>query len=348
MAHSLSLSSQKTCDRAVRGTNDDATVSKLSCVQLGYFEDDFLKYFVRRASKRAPIINRGYYARVSAFRTLVQQFLDTTDETGSNPEKQIISLGCGFDTGFFQLKARQCEPKRYIEVDFPEVVAKKADVIANEEVLRQLVKFPPVQDGEFHGGGEEGGYSLVAADLRDLDACIKALSRANYDPSLPTLVLAECVLVYLPSDGSQALLQWAAKEFSQAAIVIYEMINAHDAFGEQMIINLEMRGCPLLGLAGTPDLEAQRSRLTSAGWKRSEGCDMRTIYENCLDPVDVRRISRLELFDEFEEWNLIMAHYCIAYGVNDPQGLLASFGLRLHPSHELQQRKVPSKDLYMD
>lgn len=40
----------------------------------------------------------------------------------------------------------------------------------------------------------------------------------------------------------------------------------------------------------------------------------------------------MELFDEFEEWNLIQAHYCIALGVNDrAMGLLRGFGLQTPP-----------------
>lgn len=35
-------------DQAVQTTNDDAQASKASCVQLGYFEDKFIQYFVRK------------------------------------------------------------------------------------------------------------------------------------------------------------------------------------------------------------------------------------------------------------------------------------------------------------
>lgn len=48
-----------------------------------------------------------------------------------------------------------------------------------------------------------------------------------------------------------------------------------------------------------------------------------------LDLAALRRIQRLEIFDEFEEWDLIQSHYCIALGIKDEQGALA--GLRLLP-----------------
>lgn len=46
-----------------------------------------------------------------------------------------------------------------------------------------------------------------------------------------------------------------------------------------------------------------------------------------LDPALLRRIERLEIFDEFEEWDLIQSHYCIALGVKDAAGMLADFHL---------------------
>jgi hypothetical protein len=36
-----------------------ATCSCRSCVELGYFQDDFVRHFVRRPQRRPPLINRG-------------------------------------------------------------------------------------------------------------------------------------------------------------------------------------------------------------------------------------------------------------------------------------------------
>ena len=38
---------------------------------------------------------------------------------------------------------------------------------------------------------------------------------------------------------------------------------------------------------------------------------MYDVYSKMLDGNDVRRISKIEWFDEFEEWHLIQAHYCL-------------------------------------
>jgi len=39
------------------------------------------------------------------------------------------------------------------------------------------------------------------------------------------------------------------------------------------------------------------------------------VYNKCIDPVDRRRIEKLELFDEFEEWRLIQGHYFLAVAI---------------------------------
>ena len=51
-------------DKIIQQTDQDASVSRLSAVQLGYMEDPFAELFVKHdAQKRFPIINRGKLAR---------------------------------------------------------------------------------------------------------------------------------------------------------------------------------------------------------------------------------------------------------------------------------------------
>ncbi|KAL3137929.1 hypothetical protein ABBQ38_005176 [Trebouxia sp. C0009 RCD-2024] len=90
-------------DQTVQGTNDDAQISKLSCVKLGYCRDDYLQHFVRKSSRRSPLINRGYYSRQAALGRLLKQFLEISQNKQSGPT-QILSLGAGFDTTWFRLQ----------------------------------------------------------------------------------------------------------------------------------------------------------------------------------------------------------------------------------------------------
>jgi len=52
---------------------------------------------------------------------------------------------------------------------------------------------------------------------------------------------------------------------------------------------MQSRGCPLKGLAGTPDLAAHRQRFTANGWQRAEALDMDTIHRCHLDPLERHR-----------------------------------------------------------
>lgn len=62
-------------DYNIQSTNDDAAECKASAVNLGYWKDPYVKYFVKKTERKAPEINRGYYARVKVVRSLIKKFL---------------------------------------------------------------------------------------------------------------------------------------------------------------------------------------------------------------------------------------------------------------------------------
>ena len=64
-------------------------------------------------------------------------------------------------------------------------------------------------------------YSLIPVDLR-LPGALDVLDGV-LDPSVPTLILAECVLCYMEPADSDRIFQWAGR-FEERAIVLYEMV----------------------------------------------------------------------------------------------------------------------------
>jgi hypothetical protein len=163
-------------------------------------------------------------------------------------------------------------------------------------------------------------YRLVTADLRDISAVETALLGAGCDFSLPTLLLSECVLIYLEPEESCGIIAWAARAFSRSMFVTYEQIRPHDAFGQMMMRNLEERGYKLRGLNAFPDLNSQIARYTDLGYQACTSIDMNDVYYRLLPRAEVARIERLEIFDELEEWHLMSAHYSITVACNELNG----------------------------
>jgi tRNA wybutosine-synthesizing protein 4 len=52
---------------------------------------------------------------------LLEQFLQLKQADGSPVPKQVLCLGAGFDTTWFQMQADGVQHCRYFEVDFDEV-----------------------------------------------------------------------------------------------------------------------------------------------------------------------------------------------------------------------------------
>ena len=63
-------------DEAVMSTNDEAACSKKHAVSLNYWKDPYINLVCRQTVQRkTPEISRGYFARVFAVRSLVEQFI---------------------------------------------------------------------------------------------------------------------------------------------------------------------------------------------------------------------------------------------------------------------------------
>lgn len=76
---------------------------------------------------------------------------------------------------------------------------------------------------------------------------------------------------------------------------------------------VQSRGCPLRGLAGTPDLDAHQRRFTANCWQRAEARDMDTIHRCHLDPIDRQRRACAALSGNSEErvWRCYPFRHCI-------------------------------------
>lgn len=126
----------------------------------------------------------------------------------------------------------------YVEIDYFDVVSKKIQIIkAKLELTRHL---KPIIEETQHLLNTSN-YKIISGDLRDTVALAEKLNHTSVDPNSPTLLLSECVLVYLKPEESKSILTFFKDHFKgDLALVNYEMINPNDPFGRTMLENLEV------------------------------------------------------------------------------------------------------------
>ncbi|GAA6060841.1 hypothetical protein JCM10212_005259 [Sporobolomyces blumeae] len=334
------LAGPPTGDAAVRSTDTDALVSRVSASNQGYFSDRFASAFLtpaqrRTPERRPPLINIGTHARTWAVDELVEQFLkgsgpDQVGET-AHDKVQVLSLGAGTDTRFWRLRerwnkahgGREWPCTRWVEVDFPEATGAKARVVSTKPELRSLVgDSVKIEQGGL--GLTSFLYALLPGDLRQLSALARSLlsppassptSAPILDPSLPTLLLLECVLVYLPPSDSDALLSWFSTTFGSGCVVSYDPFGLDDSFGQVMKRNLATRGLNLPGADSTPSLDSLMERLKRTGLSGpTEALSIKQIRESRIPREELERVNKIEQIDEVEELNLVLDHYAVSWG----------------------------------
>ena len=89
---------------------------------------------------------------------------------------------------------------------------------------------------------ESAGYKLLETDVRDGAIITSKLLQMGVEPANPTLILTECLLIYMRSEDTRGVLDWTMDFFGATGDVVYvnyEMVNPDDQFGRMMVENLE-------------------------------------------------------------------------------------------------------------
>ncbi|KAF1984330.1 LCM-domain-containing protein [Aulographum hederae CBS 113979] len=307
-------------DKVVQQTDGDASMSRMSAVDLGYLEDPFAR----------PFIQVGTYVRSSAIDLLIGKFL----ATDANKPKQIISLGAGSDTRFFRLVSQSPSlPIVYHELDFPINTAQKVAAIRRTPRLLSTIQssLSQPEDLKISSSGDSltsPTYNIHPLDLRVLagdQSAPKLPELPNLSSSIPTLLLSECCLIYLSPTHADNILQTLTQRIiapsTPVSLILYEPIRPHDSFGKVMIANLAARGIHLQTLQKYSSLFRQKTRLKNAGFVGGQGAaDIDFCWERWIPDDEKERVAGLEMLDEVEEWRLLAQHYCVAWGWRNGEG----------------------------
>jgi O-methyltransferase involved in polyketide biosynthesis len=184
--------------------------------------------------RKPPIINRGTYTRYYVINIFIKQFLEACIENDECP-CQILCLGSGYDSMGMRLIHEYSSYRLSVfEVDYSETtLVKEAIVESYMDNLRSSRK---------EEVATSAGIKFIGHDLSDSAGLIPILLAQGFIPTVPTLILTECVLVYLEELHTSNLIAAFGEICSTAAWVSYDMVNPHDPFGKTMLANITASG----------------------------------------------------------------------------------------------------------
>lgn len=255
--------------------------------------------------------------RSLALDLIVVAFLSETHFPQDGKPKQVISLGAGTDTRPFRmLEMPTMAGLIYHEIDFEPTCRKKYQIVRSTPGLANcLQELYAAEDGSWSAKHLQGGrYHCHAADLRNIHTDFASAMPASIRTDVPTLILSECCLCYLTEQDSARVLDFFHSRMARLAIIIYEPMPLDDAFGKIMVSNLKARKIKMPSLERYKDAKAQEGRLREAGFRTVGHATIKDTWDQWIDPEEKERLDVLEGLDEVEEWQLLAAHYVLAWG----------------------------------
>jgi O-methyltransferase involved in polyketide biosynthesis len=234
---------------------------------------------------------------------------------------------------------------RFVEVDQVEVMVGKARVVRQHQDLSALatmhtgrayttplvdVTEPSTADVLRYVGGNLVDAQALSAGLfahepphmgpgpHEITILDKGAKGPLLDASLPTIIIAECVLVYMDAKDSYNLLESITNMLSgPVAVLSYDAIQPTTPFGKQMVDSLAERGLQLRGINDLPTTNAHQQRYEQLGYQSVKSWSMKTLWTHV--PVGVqKRINHIEMQDDYDEWCLVQEHYSMTWALRRP------------------------------
>ncbi|KAK4455625.1 methyltransferase [Podospora aff. communis PSN243] len=343
-------------DDQVMATNNSSIVSKRSVEKLYYpNEPHFFRFFVKKFQRRAPLINRGYHFRLHVIDVLVRNFLRALSKPGTNgkPKKKVVvNLGCGSDVLPWQCLTRypeSCVGVKFVDVDFPDLIERKRATVEATEELRGVftgvkgrgeVEAPVVWESE--------EYVQIGCDLRELGTLRRGLERVVEVEECEFLFVAEVSITYMEREGADGVVKWAAT-LGDAEFVLLEQILPEEEehpFAATMLSHFGKLNTQLKSVHTYPTLQSQLDRFSSREWNSVQAWTLWQAWadETFLSNEERRKLDEVEPFEEWEEFAIFGAHYCVIHAKTQP-GDVRIAGTRDVKVHDSLRDALPSRKL---
>ncbi|KAF2838643.1 LCM-domain-containing protein [Patellaria atrata CBS 101060] len=300
-------------DEAIIETNSHSIVSKRSVERLYYGPNSqFFRPFVQKPERRSPLINRGYWLRMRVIEHVVQQFLKRT----SGNSNTIINLGCGYDPLPFQILhqyPKLCLQTTFVDVDYPQLMQKKKEIILNDDHLSNILKGHKVDDDSSETAPLiSDHYAAVSCDLKNLQPLEQFLRKSGLEYST-ILFISEVSITYMDVNASDSVIRWTNR-YKEVCFCLLEQIlpdGPGHPFAETMLKHFNKLQTPIHAVQKYPRIADQISRFLELGWPNVEA---RTLWDlwadlSFISPKERLALDLVEPFDEWEEFALFGQHY---------------------------------------
>ncbi|KAF3003637.1 tRNA methyltransferase ppm2 [Curvularia kusanoi] len=314
-------------DEDIIHTNDSSIVSK-RCVSKLYLsnEPDFYEPFAPKYVRRNPLINRGYWLRMHAIEQVVKRFLEEDDG-----KKVVVNLGCGYDPLPFQFWHRYpalTEKATFVDVDYPQLIDKKRDVVFAKSLLRDALLKTGLRPAEAPVRVRSGQYMAIGCDLRHLQLLEKTLRNELDIVNSSILFVAEVSVTYMPLLDANKLIQWANTFESSRFCVLEQYLpqGPDHPFAHTMLTHFDKLHASINSVKQYQTLAQQSSRFLDAGWPSlSLARNLWDLWsDDSFTPPSLRKkVDEIEPFDEWEEFALFCAHYSVLVASNTVVGTAA-------------------------
>ncbi|CAR24598.1 tRNA methyltransferase PPM2 [Lachancea thermotolerans CBS 6340] len=352
---------KKYADLAIQGTNNSSIASKRSVERLYLHHMDanrnvdenkgcneYFKYFVNKALRRSPCINRGYWLRIYAIKSKIDSIAAST-----NKPITVINLGCGFDPLPFQLldstnkeNAKYGGRLSFVDLDYPDLLLEKKKIIEKtpelQQIVGKLIAHPRLQNVL-----QGRQYLASPCDLNKAGNFVKLMEGLELnDPNKIKIFVAEVSLAYMSSEKSNAIILSCSKMPNSHFVVLEQLVPAgpSEPFSRRMLYHFKKNDSPLQSVLDHQTKATQEQRFRSYGFPHTNIGNMYQLWESIDDDIK-QKVESVEPFDELEEFLMFCHHYVIGHATNDQN---FEFCPKLKQNEELNPSELLIKDPPMD
>ena len=255
----------------------------------------------QKKSSQIPLINRIYRNRILGMNKLKDNSILTFQQLNCS-QIQYLIIGCGYDNSSISIN----EEKEKEEEEEERNIDYKVYLIDFVQVINERKELNLKNDKN---------KILIGCDLCNLIELFQLLEENQFQYNIPTIIISECVLSYIPQSNVRSLLSKISSKIMFSILIIYDPILSLPLVGQQLLQTFRSRNVPLhSAMNSTVDMIRF---LRDCSFKHINSLNIQQ-FLHCvsLPTLLTTDLNTLEPFDEFAELIAFNQLYAFTYCTN--------------------------------